>query len=86
LSLYLVSGDLKHPHELGEYDYLQAASRKSRAEKVLPTGWMLRSSLKEDAIRDSSVKFVHEDDRILVAEVKERNGAAWKAMAEITGV
>jgi hypothetical protein len=47
---------------------------------------MLRSSLKADAIRDSSVKFVHEDDRILVAEVKERNGAAWKAMAEITGV
>jgi hypothetical protein len=86
LSLYFVSCDLRHPQEFGEYGYLQAAFLKSRAEKVLGTVWVLRSSLKADAIRDWLVKFVHEDDRILVAEVNERNWAAWKAMAEITGV
>jgi hypothetical protein len=48
--------------------------------------WVLRSSPKADAIRDWLVKFVHEDDRILVAEVNERNWAAWKARAEITAV
>jgi len=42
--------------------------------------------LKADAIRNSLVKFVHEDERILVAGMNERNWAAWKAMAEITGV
>jgi hypothetical protein len=86
LSLYFVSCDLRHPQEFGEYGYLQAALLKSRAEKVLGTVWVLRSSLKADAIRDWLVKFVDEDDRILVAEVNERNWAAWKAMAEITGV
>lgn len=86
MSLHLVSCDLKHPHEFGEYDYLQAALGKSRAKNVLPAGWVLRSSLKADAIRDSLVKFVDEDDRILVAEVNERNWTAWKAMAESTGV
>jgi hypothetical protein len=51
----------------------------------LRTAWVLRSSLKADAIRDSLVKFVHEDDRILVAEMSERNWATWKATAEISG-
>jgi hypothetical protein len=85
LSLYFVSCDLEHPQEFGEYGYLHAALRKSRAEKVLRTAWVLRSSLKADAIRDSLVKFVHEDDRILVAEMSERNWATWKATAEISG-
>jgi hypothetical protein len=86
LSLYFVACNLEHPQDFGEYGYLQAALRKSRAEKVPGTVWVLRSSLKAEAIRDWLVKFVHEDDRILVAEVNERNWAAWKAMAEITGV
>ena len=81
-----MSCDLEHPLEFGEYGYLQAELGKSCAEKVLPTVWVLRSSLKADAIRDRLVKFVHQDDRILVAEMHERNWAAWKAMAEITGV
>jgi hypothetical protein len=86
VSLYFVSCDLEHPQEFGEYGYLRAALRKSCAQKVLGTVWVLRSSPKADAIRDWLVKFVHEDDRILVAEVNERNWAAWKARAEITAV
>jgi hypothetical protein len=86
VSLYFVSCDLEHPQEFGEYGYLRAALRKSCAQKVLGTVWVLRSSPKADAIRDWLVKFVHEDDRILVAEVNERNWAAWKATAEITAV
>lgn len=86
MSLYLVRCDLEHPREFGEYVYFQAALRESRADKVLPTAWALRSSLKADAIRDRLVKFEPEDDRMLVAEVNERNWAAWKAMAEITGI
>ena len=86
MSLYLVSCDLEHPQDFGEYGYFHAELGKSRAEKVLRTAWVLRSSLKANAIRDWLVKFVHEDDRILVAEMSERNWAAWKAMAEITDV
>jgi hypothetical protein len=81
-----VNCHLEHPQEFGDYGYFQAELGKNRAERVLPAVWVLRSSLKADALRDRLVKFVHEDDRILVAEVNERNWAAWKAMAEIADV
>ncbi len=83
MSLYLVSYDLDHPQEFEGYEYLHAELRKIRAHRVLQEVWLLRSALKADAIRDSLLKFVHAEDRILVAEVSERNWATWKAMAEI---
>jgi hypothetical protein len=84
MSLYIVSYDLDHSEEFGEYEYFHAELQKTRAQKVLQELWVLRSALKADAIRDSLVKFVHRDDRILVAEVSERNWAAWKALAEFS--
>jgi hypothetical protein len=83
MSVYLVSYDLDHPKEFGGYEYFHAELRKTRARRVLQEVWVLRSALKADAIRDALLKFVHDEDRILVAEVSERNWATWKAMAEI---
>ncbi len=86
MSLYIVSYDLEHPQEFGEYEYFHAELRKTRAQKVLQDAWILRSALKADAIRDWLAKFVHRDDRVLVAEISERNWAAWKALGEIREV
>lgn len=83
MSLYLVSYDLDHSQEFGQYEYFHAELRKTRGQKVLEELWLMRSALKADAIRDSLVKFVHRDDRILVAEVSDRNWAAWKVLTEI---
>jgi hypothetical protein len=83
MSLYLVSCDLGHRKEFGEYEYFHAELRKFRAKKLLQATWALRSSLHSEAIRDSLTKFVHADDRILVAEISATNWAAWKAMFEM---
>lgn len=86
MSLYLVTYDLEHTEEFGEYEYFHAELKKTRAQKILQETWVLRSALKADAIRDSLVKFVHRDDRVLVAEISDRNWAAWKAFGEINEV
>jgi hypothetical protein len=86
MSLYLVGFDLAHSEEFGAYEYFHAELQKSHAQRVLRRAAVLRSSLNADAIRDSLVRFVHRDDRIVVAEISEKNWAAWKAMAEISDV
>jgi hypothetical protein len=83
MSLYLVSCDLDHPHEFGTYEYLHSKLRKWRAENVLRTAWVVRSSLQAAAILESLTKLVHDDDRILVAQVSDRNWAAWKALGDL---
>jgi hypothetical protein len=82
MSLYLVSYELAHTNEFCSYDYFHAELRKYRARRVLPHVILVRSSLDANTIRDALLKFVHQDDRILVAEISETNWAAWKALAE----
>ena len=84
MSLYLVSCDLKHHQEFGDYDYFRLELKKFRAEKLLQTTWALSSSLNSEAIRDSLMKFMHKDDRIVVAEISVTNWAVWKSLFEIT--
>ena len=83
MSLYLVSYELAHASEFGDYDYFHAELQKFRTRRVLQNVLVLRSSLKADTIRDALLKFVHRDDRILVVGISETNWAAWNAEAQI---
>ncbi len=85
MSLYLVNCDLLNQKDFGEYEYFHAELRRMRAEKLLEGAWVVRSALGSTAIRDSLLKFVHADDRLLVAEISVTNWAAWRAMTEIAG-
>jgi hypothetical protein len=86
MSLYIVTYELGHPAEFGDYEYFHAELGRARALKVLRDVWVVRSALKAEAIRDALAKFVHRDDRVLVAEISERNWAAWKVLGEISEI
>jgi len=83
MSLYLVSYELAHAKEFGEYEYFHNELRKSHAQRVLHNVTALRSSLDAETIRDALVKYVHSNDRILVAEISEDNWAGWKLLRTI---
>jgi hypothetical protein len=84
MSLYLVGYELAHSDEFSEYEYFYRELQKFRTRRVMQNLGVLRSSLDAETIRNALVKFVHADDRILVAEVSGVNWAGWKATAEIT--
>jgi hypothetical protein len=84
MSLYLVSYELAHSNEFSEYEYFYNELRKFRVQRVMQNSCILRSALDAETIRNALVKFVHEEDRMLVAEISVRNWAGWRATVEIT--
>ena len=66
LKLYLVSCDLLHE---GDYASLRARLRTFEALPVLANQWALHSTHTADQLKDILKDFLHEGDRIVVAEV-----------------
>ncbi len=77
MALYLISYDLMNHKTHGEYEELQKDLKRLGAQKVLLSGWALQSNVDAEAIRDRLRRFMHEEDRILVAEVTNNWASAW---------
>jgi hypothetical protein len=66
LKLYLVSCDLLHG---GDYASFQGRLRTFEAQPVLANQWALHSTHSAAQLKDILRQFLHEGDRIVVAEV-----------------
>jgi hypothetical protein len=66
LKLYLVSCDLTGE---GDYSSFQARLRTFEARQLLATQWALRSTYTAAELKEILRAFLHERDRIVVAEV-----------------
>ena len=66
LKLYLVSCDLLHE---GDYASLKARLRTFEARQVLATQWALRSTYSAEDLKRILREFLHDGDRIVVAEL-----------------
>lgn len=75
MALYLVSYDLDKP---GQQDYPDLINRLHEfgAKRVLFSEWFLSHTATATALRDDLLRFMSNNDRILVVELK--NIAAWK--------
>lgn len=66
LKLYLVSCDLLHE---GDYASFQSRLRTFEARQVLARQWALRSTHTAAELKEILRQFLHDGDRIVVAEV-----------------
>jgi hypothetical protein len=66
LKLYLVSCDLLQE---GDYDSLRSRLRTLEARQVLARQWALHSTHTAAELKEILRQFIHEGDRIVVAEV-----------------
>ena len=70
LKVYLVTFDLLQP---GDYRSLRERLRTLEARQILGNQWALRSMHSAMELKDVLREFLHDGDRIVVAEV----GAEW---------
>ena len=77
MALYLVGYDLMNHKTQGEYEELMKELKRLGAQKVLLSQWVLQSNVDAEAIRDRLRKFMHEDDRMLVAEITNNWASCW---------
>jgi hypothetical protein len=66
LKLYLISCDLLHE---GDYVSFRSRLRTFEARQVLENQWALQSSYSAGQLKEILRQFLHENDRIVVAEV-----------------
>jgi len=76
MALYLISYDLDKPGQ----NYQQLINRLTQlgAKRVLYSQWLVTSAANAEAIRNDLLRFMDNNDRILVSEL--RNHAAWKSL------
>jgi len=79
LKLYVVTCDLT---QSDDYQSLRARLRALDAQQLLSAQWALRSTYSATELRDLLRGFLHEGDRIVVAEVGQE-WASRKAMANL---
>jgi hypothetical protein len=73
MALYLISYDLDKPEQ--NYSGLLGRLRELGAQRFLYSEWFLINAANAQQIRDDLMRFIDNNDRILVAEIK--NHAAW---------
>jgi CRISPR-associated endonuclease Cas2 len=73
MALYLVSYDLDKPGQ--DYSDLIKRLREFGATRILYSEWFLAHTATAEQLRDDLLRFMDDNDRILVAELK--NSAAW---------
>jgi hypothetical protein len=86
MPIYLVSYDLLNQKDFGQYEVLIGQLQRMAAKRLLPCLWVLRSSNNSIVIRDSLLKFVHTDDRVLVSEINPGNWAGWKISDDLAEI
>jgi hypothetical protein len=69
MALYLISYDAINGESAEKYKELIRDLEHLNAKQVLASDWVMKSNVDAEAIRDRLRKFLHEDDRILVAEI-----------------
>jgi uncharacterized protein (DUF1684 family) len=74
MSLYWVSYDLDKPGQ--DYPDLIADIKRAGGRRVLKSNWLVPSNDDAKRLRNRFAKFLDDNDRLLVAEVK--NHAAWQ--------
>lgn len=84
MSLYLVSCDLSHQKDLGDYEGLMGELKNLGAKQVLLSQWALGSKSSAVELRDHLKPFVHSDDRLVVCTMG--SWAAWRAMSNMNDV
>lgn len=80
LKLYLVSCDLLQPDD---YASFKSRLRTFEARQVLSAQWALRSTYTAAELKDILRQFLHERDRIVVAEVGAER-ASRRALSNLT--
>jgi hypothetical protein len=80
LKLYLVSCDLL---QQGDYASFKSRLRTFEARQVLSTQWALHSTYTAAELKDILRQFLHERDRIVVAEVGAER-ASRRALSNLT--
>ena len=83
MALYIVSYDLLNKKTFGDYEELIAELKRLGAQKILYSDWGLNNDATSVVIRDHLRKFMHADDRILVAEIGTTNWASYKLLFNI---
>jgi hypothetical protein len=73
MALYLISYDLDKPEQ--NYSGLLGRLRELKAQRFLYSEWFLINAANSEQIRDDLLRFIDNNDRILVVEIK--NHAAW---------
>jgi len=76
MALYLVSYDLDKPGQ--DYPDLIKRLEYLGARRILFSEWFLSNDANATAIRDDLLRFMDNNDRILVVELK--NHAAWQRL------
>ena len=74
MALYLVSYDLDKPGQ--DYPDLIKRLEEFGAKRILYSEWFLSHTATAAQLRDDLLRFLDNNDRILVCELK--NSAAWK--------
>jgi CRISPR-associated endonuclease Cas2 len=76
MALHLVSYDLDKPEQ--NYAGLIARLKELGAQRILYSEWFLVNQATPSAIRDDLLRFIDDNDRILVCELK--NSAGWQRL------
>jgi hypothetical protein len=69
--LYLVSYDLLNKETFGEYETFIGEIRRLGGQEALLSQWLLRSSATPTQLRDFLVRYMHNDDRLLISALDD---------------
>jgi len=82
LKLYLITCNLIHE---GDYASLRSRLRTFEARPVLENQWALHSTHTAAQLKDILKEFIHDGDRIVVAEVGAER-ASRRALSDLSGL
>ena len=72
--LHWIAYDLDKPGQ--DYRELTTRLKELNAVRILESDWLLENSASPEAVRDDLLRFLDNNDRVMVSEVY--NNAAWR--------
>jgi hypothetical protein len=81
MRLHLVSYDLNRPGQ--NYPAIVTRLEQLGATRILYSQWMLRNAMTADQLRDDLMRFIDQNDRLLVADVSNAPLAWYNLQVDI---